>query len=434
MSESEPEPFPPEPFPLEEPARLRPVEVVPVRDGGRSYVVLRDPSDRGLAPIALADGALEVLRLLNGERSVGGIHAALQLRGVPLTEAHVRTFLGQLDTAGYLEGPRARHRLAERRATFGGQPLRLAVHAGGAYPDGPIDLPAFLAAGYTHPDGPGALPGPRHATVPPPLGAIAPHIDLHRGAPTYSWVYKRLAEAQPAELYVVLGTCHTPVAGSFAATTKSYDTPLGPVPSDGPFLEHLAKLWGRDLFEGELSHASEHSVEFQAIYLRSLGLAGEGAAPLVALLCDSLHSLVMPPYSPRDVSVVADFVAALRAAIAEDGRRVTVIAAVDLAHIGPQFGDPWRVDASRLAGVGRDDRELLDLVLAPDAQGYFRHVTRDGDARRVCGFTPIYLLAELMEQAACPGSLLRYTQWAPPDGTSSVTFASAIFQRPAGSR
>jgi MEMO1 family protein len=415
-------------FLVEEPPRLRAVEVVPVREAGRPYVVLRDPADPDIAPIALSDGAVDVLRLLDGSRTIDGVRAALLVRGGGLTDSQLRAFLHQLDLAGYLEGPRARHRLAQRQAVFRVRPLRLAAHAGGAYPDG-ADLPPFLAAGYLHPDGPGELPGAR-GTADPPGGLIAPHVDLHRGAPTYSWAYKALAEARPAELYLVLGTCHTSVAGGlgFGATAKPYDTPLGAVPSDPGFLERLGRLWGRDLYAGEFSHAAEHAVEFQAVYLRSLGLAGEGLAPMVALLCDSLHALVLPPHSPRDVAIVADFVGALRQALIEDGRRATVIAAVDLAHVGPRFGDGWPVDAARLGQVAREDRALLDLALRPDAEGYYRHVMRDNDARRICGFTPIYLLAELMEADQRPGELLRYTQWAAPDGSSSVTFASAVYR------
>jgi AmmeMemoRadiSam system protein B len=268
------------------------------------------------------------------------------------------------------------------------------------------------------------LPGSRPPGAAPLRGVIAPHVDLHRGAPTYSWAYKALAEAQPAELYLVLGTCHVPVQGSFAATSKAYDTPLGPVPTDAAFLERLGRLWGRDLFEGELAHAGEHSIEFQAVYLRSLGLAGEQAAPMVPILCDSLHSLVLPPHSPRDVASVADFVAALRQAVADDGRRITVIAAVDLAHVGLKFGDRWLTDPEHMAQVGRDDQEMLSLIVQPDAEGYFQHVMRDQDARRICGLTPLYVLCELMDS---PGELLRYTQWIAEDQTSSVTFASAIF-------
>jgi MEMO1 family protein len=413
-------------FPLDEHPVLRPVEVdvVPAREGEQRLVVMRDPSDRELAPVVLSDGALEVLSLLDGQRTVEGMAAALQLRGASVPASKIRGFLEQLDQAGYLEGPRARHRLAERRARFRELGVRPAVHAGGAYPDGIDELPRFLADGYLHADGPGALPAARPPDAAPLRGLIAPHVDLHRGAPTYSWAYKALAEAQPAELYLVLGTCHVPVAGSFAATLKAYDTPLGPVPADPVFVERLGGLWGRDLYEGELAHAAEHSIEFQAVYLRSLGLAGEGSASIVPILCDSLHSLVLPPHSPRDVAFVTDFVAALRQAIAEDGRRITVIAAVDLAHVGLKFGDRWLTDPEHMAEVRAGDEEMLSLIVQPDPEAYYFQVMRDQDARRICGFTPIYLLSELMDS---PGQVLRYTQWIAEDQSSSVTFASAAF-------
>jgi MEMO1 family protein len=417
-------------FPLDEHPVLRPVEldVLPVREGEPRLILLRDSSDRELPPIVLTDGALEVLALLDGERTVEAVAAALQLRGAAVAASQVRSFLEQLDQAGYLEGPRARHRLEERRARFRAREVRPAVHAGGAYPDDLGELPRVLAAGYLHPDGPGALPGTRSPRATMLRGVLAPHVDLRRGAPTYSWAYKALAEAKPAELYLVLGTCHTPVQGSFAATAKAYDTPLGAVPSDPEFLERLGRLWGQDLFQGELSHAGEHSIEFQAVYLRSLGLAGERAAPMVSILCDSLHGLVLPPYSPRDVAVVADFLGALRQAMAEDGRRITVIGAVDLAHVGPRFGDARLTDAEHMAQVARADQEMLSLIVKPDAEAYFQQVMRDQDARRICGLTPIYLVCELMEAERRPGEVLRYTQWIASDQSSSVTFASVVFR------
>jgi AmmeMemoRadiSam system protein B len=236
-----------------------------------------------------------------------------------------------------------------------------------------------------------------------------------------------LAEAQPAELYVILGTCHTPVQGHFAATNKAYDTPLGGVPCDTEFVGRLGRLFGRDLFEGEFSHAGEHSIEFQAVYLRSLDLAGEGAAPIVPLLLDSLHSMVHYGDSPSDVAIVSDFVSALREALADDGRSVTLIAAVDLAHIGPRFGDQWRVDRQHQASVERGDREMLDFVLTPDPEAYYAQVMQDRDARRICGLTPIYVLTALMQAEQRRGELLRYTQWVDTDQSSSVTFASAVF-------
>jgi AmmeMemoRadiSam system protein B len=318
------------------------------------------------------------------------------------------------------------YRFQQRRAAFLALPSRPAVHAGGAYAGTPRELRRQLNAGYTDRNGPDGLPGAPHADTPRAL--IAPHIDLHRGAPTYSWAYRYLAEAKPADLYVILGTCHTPVDGHFAATRKAYDTPLGPVPADNEFLDRLQAEWGHDLFAGEFSHAGEHSIEFQAVYLRSLGHAGDGAAPIVPILCDSLHSMVPYNRSPRDVELVAGFVSALQQTMAQDARRITLIAAVDLAHVGPRFGDEWSVDVGHQSAVRAADERLLEFIVRPDADGYYADIMADRDARRICGFTPIYLLTALMQAEQRRGDLLRYQQWVDHDLSSSVTFCSAVFR------
>lgn len=415
-------------FPLAEFPRLRPIEIFPYQGRGRRSLVLRDPADPSINPIVVSDGAADVLALLDGTRTLPQLSVALQLRGGTISQSQLQSFLARLDEAGFLHGPRATHRFEQRKAQFLALPVRPAAHAGGAYAGDADALAAQLAAGYVHPDGPGSLPARRSSSAEPLRAVIAPHVDLHRGAPTYSWAYKALGEAQPAELYVILGTCHTPVEGHFAATLKSYDTPLGPVPADAEFSARLAQHWGRDLFAGELSHAGEHSIEFQAVYLRSLGLAGDAAAPIVAILCDSLHSMVGHGKSPRGIPQVAAFLDALRRTMAEDGRCITLIAAVDLAHIGPRFGDQWSVDRTRQGVVGAADREMLDLLLRPDADAYYAQVMRDRDARRICGLTPLYLLTALMQSEQRRGELLRYSQWVDTDLSSSVTFASAIYR------
>jgi AmmeMemoRadiSam system protein B len=415
-------------FPLAEFPRLRSIEIFPTNDRSRRGFVLRDPADPSINPIVVSDGAAEVLVLLDGSRTVPQLSTALLLRGASITENQLRSFLYRLDEAGFLEGPRATFRAEQRKADFLTLPVRPAAHAGGAYPVSASELSAKLAAGYVDPAGPRALPGLRASNASPIRAAIAPHVDLHRGAPTYSWAYKALAEAQPAELYVVLGTCHTPVDGHFAATRKAYDTPLGLLPTSVDFMERFARIWGHDPFKGEISHAGEHSIEFQAVYLRSLGLASESAAPIVPILCDSLHSMVPFGKTPREVGLVESFVSALGESIASDGRRITLIAAVDLAHVGRRFGDHWPVDATRASEVGCADRAMLELILAADADAYFADVMRDRDARRICGFTPLYVLTALMQAEARQGELLRYTQWVDADLSSSVTFASAIFR------
>src|SRR5437773_11483326 len=178
-------------FPLAEHPRLRPIEIFPIQDRGRRALVLRDPGDPQISPVAISDGAADVLLLLDGQRTLTELSSALLLRGASITQSQLRGFLCRLDEGGFLEGPRAEHRFEQRRAAFRAQPARAAVHAGGAYPDGLEALPEMLKATHLDADGPGALPRARATTEAALLrGVIAPHVDLHRGAPTYSWAYK----------------------------------------------------------------------------------------------------------------------------------------------------------------------------------------------------------------------------------------------------
>lgn len=408
---------------MEEHPRLRPVEIIPFEADGQRMFLLRDRLGIGPDNLVLSPVAALVAGLLDGSRTLAGVRAALQLRvGLAPPEEQLAAFVAQLDQLCLLEGDGFARRLAELRAAFDAAASRPAVHAGRAYPDDPERLSTFLEAQYYHPEGPGAPP---NGPVGPALaGLIAPHVDLHRGGPTYAWAYRALAESPPADRYVILGTCHTPMETAFAATAKPYETPLGPVPCDREFLDALAARYG-DLYRDEFSHRSEHSIEFQALYLRYLGLAGDGRAPIVPVLCNSPQAPATNGESAGVRPEVADFVAALRETIARSPGRTCLIAGADLAHVGQQFGDPFLVDPVVLRRVEQGDREMLDFVCRGDAEGFYAQVMADQDARKICGLGPIYTLLATLGPAS--GRLLKYTQWADPSGFSSVTFASVAF-------
>src|SRR5262249_9439856 len=105
-------------FPLAEHPRLRPVEVFPIEDRGRRSMVLRGHADPSLSPLVLSDGAVQILMLLDGNRTIGDLSAALRLRGASITHSQLESFLVRLDEGGYLEGPRAMYRFEQRRAAF----------------------------------------------------------------------------------------------------------------------------------------------------------------------------------------------------------------------------------------------------------------------------------------------------------------------------
>src|SRR5262249_39485925 len=157
---------------------------------------------------------------------------------------------------------------------------------------------------------------------------------FHRGGPTYACAYRDLLERSDADLFVVLGTCHAGMPEPFAATLKPYDTPLGAVPVDREFFERPSRRYGHDLLAAEGAHRSGHSIEFQAVMLRHV-LGSRRPFSILPVLASYLHEAVWTRGDPERDARVPRFIDALLETMAASGRRVCLIAGVDLAHVGP---------------------------------------------------------------------------------------------------
>ena len=191
---------------------------------------------------------------------------------------------------------------------------------------------------------------------------------------------------------------------------------------DRDFVESLAARSGQDCFASELAHRSEHSIEFQAVFLRYLFEARRDIT-VVPVLTSFAHEALVHGKRPEDDPRVARFLEAVADSVAASGRRVAFVAGADLAHVGPRFGDAEPISAEDLARVGIEDRAMLEAVEAGDADAFFDDAARDGDRRRICGLSPIWTL--LRATGGRAGSLRQYGQW--PDPQAVVTFASVVF-------
>ncbi len=408
--------------------RLRALEAFPVEHEGQRCVALRDPAGFTDQIAVLPAPLLDLVSLFDGEHSVEAMRRILQERhGEAPTVEQIASVIDRFDEAGFLESDRFRDRRRTLEDAFRRSPVRPAAHAGGAYAGEPDALRAQIDAFFTHTEGPGRVSadwGSAGAiSGPPQLKALlAPHIDFHRGGSTYAWAYKEVLERSDADLYVILGTCHAGMPDPFAVTLKPYDTPLGAVPVDRDFYEALSRRAGQDLLASEPAHRAEHSIEFQAVMLQHL-VAPRRSFSILPVLASYLHEAVWTRGDPEADPRVPRFVDALRDTLAASERRVCLIAGVDLAHVGPRFGDPEPTTSRSLALVERADRGMLDSVVAGDARGFFASVAFDRDARRICGLSPIYTLLRLVPEAR--GRLLRYTQWPDPEG--AVTFCAVSF-------
>jgi AmmeMemoRadiSam system protein B len=231
-----------------------------------------------------------------------------------------------------------------------------------------------------------------------------------------------VAERSDADLFVIFGTCHAGMAHPFALTGKDYESPLGPVAVDRAFVESLAARARQDCFGAELAHRIEHSIEFQAVFLRYL-FDGRRDIAIVPVLTSFAHEALARGRRPEDDPRVPRFLDALAETIAASGRRVALVAGADLAHVGPRFGDPEPVTPLELARIADEDRAMLAAVEAGDPAAFFESVAGDDDRRRICGLSPIWTL--LAALGGGRGELKRYAQWPDPQGV--VTFASVIY-------
>ncbi len=406
--------------------RLRRVDAFPLEHEGRRFLGLRDPGGYADGAVMVPIELLQIVARFDGQHSVADIQrAVLHATGESVPRAGIEELVATLDTHGFLEGDAFEARRSTVDSEFLAAPTRPAAHAGDAYAADPGALAYAMDEFFTSPAGPGAIrrsPSPCAPDV-AVRAVIAPHIDFRRGGPAYAWAYRDLAERGDADVFVIFGTCHAGMRQPFAVTRKAYETPFGPARVDVELVDALARrAGGLDLFDAEAAHRGEHSIEFQAVFLQYLH-GGRRDVRIVPVLTSFAHEAIARGTTPSDTDAVRRFHDALAETIDATARRVVFIAGADLAHVGPQFGDPSPLSIPDLARVEDEDRAMLTSVERGDADGFFESVAGDGDRRRICGLSPIYSLLRMVD--GTPGQLRRYAQWPDPNGT--VTFASVVF-------
>ena len=404
---------------------MRTVEAIPVQDQGQQLFVLRDPEQHAGQQLTVSFPALVAIQLMDGNSDRRDIQAAFFRQfGEILPTGELDALIEQLDQILLLDSERFREHRRALQEAYRKSAVREAVCAGSAYPQDPGELRAYLR-GFFETDGepgmPGRPEGPRDL-----VGLIVPHIDTGRGGAGYAAGYRELAERADAETFLLLGTNHQPSDSMYVATDKAFATPLGRTETDAELLKAIDVLYPHDLFADEMAHRTEHSLEFQALFLQFL-LGGERPHRIVPILCNSPLWATGGAGPPEGDERIASFARAVRGAVAKTGRRVVFIAGADLAHVGPQFGDEPPVDGDLLERCETYDRGLMERALAGDAAGFYDRIKDEGDRYRICGLGPIDAMLRCLDFDR--GKLLHYGQWADKSGNGSVTFASAGFYR-----
>ena len=397
--------------------KLRPLDLHPIVHDGQPSILLRDPLQLADRAIVIPQHLAPLLMLCDGMRDASGLRAALAIRYGMRTDVDLlKELVTALDDALLLENERSAQARERALIEYHHAPSRPPANAGRSYPADAGDLRLMLDR-YL-----GAVEI-ADSTPPHPAGTrglVCPHIDYTRGGPVYAQVWKRTADAaREADLVVLLGTDHLG-DGLLTLTRQHYGTPFGVLPTEQDVVDALAEALGpEEAFAGELIHRSEHSIELAAVWLHHIRQGRP--CELVPILCGSFGRFVRGEARPEHDPAINALVEALRQATA--GRRVLVVAAADLAHVGPAFGgDP--LDLMGRARLQAADDELIEWMCAGDAYGFFAAIKRDDDRRNVCGLPPIYLALRILSPVT--GERVAYDRCPADQNEASVVSVCGI--------
>lgn len=401
--------------------QLRYVDAIPVEQEGQPYVVIRDPEELLPEPIVVPLPTFFIMTLLDGARELRDVQAEIQRQfGELIPLEYIQKLVEELDGSYLLVNERALIRREEMERDFSRMPVRRAAHAGSAYPEDPEELIKACDEWFGSPRQ--ELSGPAAARDEAPTGLVTPHIDLRVGGALMAQAFRRLAVADPPKLFIILGVAHHATPNLYTLTDKDFETPLGIVAADKAAAQRLRELYGEKRLRGEYAHKLEHSVEFQVVFLKYL-LGEKSDFTILPILCGSLHEeLEAGDGGPRQRAEVVEFCAALRKLIEESGRKVCVIAGVDLSHVGKKFGDANGVDDFRAELIRAGDLRMLETVAQRDPEAFFDHFRPDQNARNVDAVSAVYTMLSTL--GGGQAELLGYEQFREDATESLVSFAS----------
>jgi hypothetical protein len=390
----------------------------PATHQGQQGIILADPlgiTERILfVPAALAP----LLPLMDGSRDLGTLRTGFELRtGIPLSPSVIENVISELDASRFLDNVNFAQAVKAATEEYRRAKSRPPIMAGRSCPADPQELASLLQG---HLDAAQETP----AWANDIKGIISPHIDFPRGGPVYGKAWGTAAPAvKEAELIVILGTDHNGGEGEITLTRQSYETPWGIVPTDQETVDKIAALTGEDtVLGGELRHRGKHSVEAALIWAHYL--AGDKPCRAVPILCGSFEPFIRQNVSPSTRGAVSATIEVLRDVAGR--RRTIIVAAADLAHVGPAFGDLLPLDLAARARLEAQDRRLMGILGKADPGAFLDEIRSDGDQRRICGISPIYITLAVL--AGMEGTVTGYAQCpASEDDTSIVSICGMVY-------
>jgi len=386
------------------------LELLPLRLKGENYVLVRDPW--GLVPEGrlLPFSFLRLVSLMDGTRSLRDLQLRIMedMGGTLVTLEEVESMVKKLEKEYILEGSAYEQAKQDLIQQYLESPLRRPFNAGKSYPEDPDELRKFLE---------GLLPE-RQEPSKRIKALIAPHIDLRVGGRTYGEVYGRLPSSPPQRI-VVLGVGHQMDQGLFSISKKDFLTPFGLLKNWKEASEYVSSL-NEPVVVSEVFHRSEHSIEFQTLFLRYL--YPEEEIQILPVLCGPVSAYLREGTREAYLELCGDFIQRFLE-ILNQYQDTWIIAGIDLSHIGPKFGDPY--PAAVLEPNTREhDKRIISAVSQGDRDSFWESFARSEGRYKVCGFATLALLLEILKDYNA--ELLGYELWHEAATQSAVSFMGMV--------
>ncbi len=384
---------------------LRPLDLIPLEWQGRPSLILRDPLGYTEEFLVLPRPLAPLLALMDGRHSLRDLQvAATRTLGRLVMLEEIVSLVKKLEAHGFLEGETFRKRKERVEAEWHAARLRPPACAGRSYPAEGEALKTFLARILSREN-----PSPEK----PPRVLIAPHLDLTSGARGFAAAYRALELPEGARV-IIFGTGHQ-LTRPLSLLTKDFETPLGPVPVDRDFLKALMSRVS-DCFPDDFAHRNEHSLEFQAIFLRYRF----SDFRVVPILFGPMEGHLVSGRDPFEAEpLFREWVAALRELWDE---KTYLVLGIDFAHLGLRYGDPQPAGETEGRRAIARDRLLLEALFSGDYRGFLEEARRSLPFK-VCGLSCLLFTAKLFEGQNLRGEI--YFQEAVPFGPGSLVSIAA---------
>ena len=397
------------------PSLRKSLDIIPTEHEGEHVFAVRDPLGLAKEPILVPGEILFLMSLMDGETTIADLQIEFTKKfGQLIMEDKVSGIAAQLDERGFLDSARFREKVASMEKAFRSAEAREASHAGQAYPDDAKELGTLLDE---------IIPLDRAGGHSRPCGLVAPHIDIDRGRKIYGRAYAELAQCEPPHIAVLLGTAHFADGNIFILTDRDFATPLGTARANRDFCQPVAEAYPADIRKGELAHRTEHSIEFQVLFLQHL--FGERMPRIVPLLGTGFEAWGEDFESPADLAEVRGLIDGLKCAVEACPGEVLFVAGADLCHAGPRFGAPRPLSADDLERIEKEDRQALEAGAAEGADAFYGEVSQIGNRNNICSAVSLYTMFALFEDRKA--SLLDYDMALEPDGQAAVGFSAMRF-------